>query len=522
MPLLGVRVGGVVVPFRNGNTLISPPVGAPGCACCPRYDCLPGTVDCQRCEFDRNGPYRSMAECTPECPAETCMWCIEIDEPGPCGESYVTYTCTATPCDEDGVCIHPGLPVVAGPIKVADPFSVDCFNDLCPTPPDPPPTPECCDPSECPCCYTCYNGDCIGCPPGTVCIDCQCVPIEESYYCCKEPDVYGEPPKEPFCQLGPCAPPLETVGGPYGDYNGCCASCGCFFDCNPLTYGCFPDPLGPYELLDECEEECIPPGTGGACCYTIAPYSEDNETVSPVEGCALIKGCFGIMSYEACEALKTDTGTNTTWYADYDTCDLCPVTESTVCCYDDPDNPCVTMCVETDESCCDALDGTQYFVPEDCEDTWPSGLDACRDDLACAWPDPDAETYFEAIFKERLYEYTPPPPVFLDPPCIKAPEWNAGYPDNMEGCDWRWLREETRCHQPDLINRPFNYGETCVRYRLLMKKGSRIVDITSDAVANTGDMECCSCRRLNNWAACQGNECEPLPFLTYPEANCPP
>lgn len=522
MPLLG-RPGAL---FRRGNSLVSPPVGFPGCVCCPRYDCLPGGFGCQECKYDRNGPYRTLLECEPECPEELCAWCVEFDNTDRCGDPYQTYACVTGPCDEDGACLPPGLPIVAGPIKITDPSLLDCEGDLCPPAPPLPPEPECCGDEDCGCCESCIDGECVGCPPGTVCVNCVCMPPEDPYYCCQEPYEYGQPPPDTYCQRGPCAPPATQVGGPYEDYTDCCASCGCNYECRVPGYECYPDPAGPYETPGECEESCQPPGSLGACCYTIAPYSEDNDTLLPVEGCALVRGCFGVITFSECEALKTATGTNTTWYPDYDTCDLCPVTEESVCCYDDPDSPCAdTLCLELDESCCDAINGTRYLAVEDCESLWPSGLSACRDDQACNWPAPDSEQYFEQVFKERGYEYTPQPPRPLnsDPPCILAPQWNAGYPAKLDAdClgKWRWVRQYSRCNQAGVDG--VRYGKDCVRYRLMAKKGSRILDITDAAVSNSADLDCCACSRANNWAGCQGNECEPLQLLELPEAICLP
>lgn len=518
MPLL-VRNG---VLLRSGNALMLPPQGVPGCICCPRYECLPGSADCRECRYDVNGQYRTLQECEQECEPEVCVWCVEFDEPSWCDTTHVSYTCVATTCDEDGICILPELPVVAGPVKAPPPEAGSpCDNIVCPEPPPPPPEPECCNDGDCGCCRSCLDGDCIDCPPGTVCIDCECVVIEDTYYCCRDPYEYGQPEPTPYCQRGPCAPPAETIGGPYRDYGPCCLACGCSFSCAIPGYYCHPDPLGPYATEAECLNNCVPPPDGdGACCYTIAPHSEDNET------CTLIKGCFGVMSFDECEALKTTTGTNTSWYEEYDSCSLCPVTESSVCCHDDPESPCAeSICEMLDESCCDEIGGTLYLAVETCEDLWPSGLSACRDDAPCTWPAEDQEQYFELVFKERKFEYTPAPPrpIAGDPPCIGAPQWNAGWPAKLDAdClgRWRWVRSESRCHQaaPD----GSRYGTTCVRYRLMAIKGARIIDLTPIAISNPQDLECCACTRNGNWAECLGNECVPLTFLDDPEANCLP
>ena len=513
MPLLG-NAG---TPVRFGNSLVLAPRESLGCVCCTRYDCVQGGVGCQQCIESKDGPYETIEDCEAACDPSFCVWCVEETREGPCGTNYVGYRCVQTRCDENGDCILPNEPVVSGPIKVRDIATVDCDADICPAPPDPPLIPECCDVGDCPCCHACIDGVCVECPEGYVCVDCQCIPIDEAYFCCQGPTEYGSPPPDPYCQRGPCPPPSTTVGGPYDSYSQCCLECGCRYSCDS-DYICRPDVAGPHPTYEECVEQCDPPPNDlGACCYTIAPMSDDNFYNNPPFPfkCAAVRGCFGVMTHEECAALATDTGTTTVWEENYDTCDLCPTTASHVCCYPDPDNPCETLCDEADEHCCEAMGGKDYVALRTCEDRWPSGLSACREE-ACVWPLPKDEWFFEAVLRYRAQEYVPAPPNG-DPPCIKPPQWAPDYPEKIAACDYRWVRDLSRCSDAAT-----GLQHWCVRYRLYVKRGVILQDITPEAVLNLDDMECCYCQRNNNWAECQGDECNPLPFFADPETDCLP
>ena len=572
MPLLGNNAG---VPFVSGGALLLPPDGV-ACECCPRYDCVPGGVDCQGCVQTDDGPYRSLAECEPECPPQTCVWCVERDVLGPCNTTYVTYECTQTGCDEDGDCIAPEQAVVAGPLKTEDVDDVACFNEVCPDPPDPPPVPECCVEGDCPPCHQCVDGSCVeGCPPGYICYQDECVPPEDYYYCCRDissctgdctwesaqqaPPPFGDgsfywlntvacespeacdciSPEDPpteigqvtytsctssgsgsgtgTCQQGPCGPEQVLASGPHGSLADCCAVCGCAYDCAVPGYYCFPDPLGGYDTLAECEAACEAPGTTGACCYTIAPYSEDNQTLSPTPGCSLVRGCFGVMTFAECEALKTDTGTNTTWQSEYQDCNLCPATESRVCCYADEDDPCIMICTVTDESCCESVSGNYYTALESCEDTWPSGADACRTDIGCDWPMPVTEETSGSPYQVRSLAYASPAVAYLYLSCIQQPQWKAGYPEGLVDCDWRWVRDFSRCAGGAAAE-----DHACERFRVMRLSGDTIVDITSRVIDNPEELECCVCVRNYGNSPCIGGECIPSPFFADPEADCLP
>jgi hypothetical protein len=570
MPLLGNNAG---VPFVSGGALVLPPEGV-ACECCPRYDCVPGGIDCQGCVQTDDGPYRSLAECEPECPPQTCVWCVERDVLGPCNTVYATYECTETSCDENGDCLAPEQTVVEGPLKTEDADGVVCFNDVCPDPPDPPPVPDCCIDGDCPACHQCIEGVCVeGCPPGYICFEEECVPPEDYYYCCRDltsctgdctwesaqqaPPPFGDgsfywlntivcesptecdciSPEDPpteigqvtytsctssgvggsgtgTCQQGPCGPDQELISGPHGSLVECCASCGCSYDCAVPGYYCFPDPLGVYNTLAECEAACQPPDVSGTCCYTIAPYSEDNGTIEPVEGCALVRGCFGIMTFAECESLATETGTNTSWYSEYTDCGLCPVTEEGVCCYAGED-PCATSCIVTDESCCEALSGTYYTAIDSCEDTWPSGADACRTSLGCGWPLSQYESVFGTPYRIISQTYESPDSAYLS--CIQSPQWQAGYPEGLVDCDWRWVRDFSRCAGGAAAE-----NHACERFRVMRLSGDTIIDITSSVVDNPDELECCICVRNYGNSPCTGGECIPSPFFADPEADCLP
>lgn len=564
MTLLGFFDGNRRIPVVDAGALVRPP--PLGCRCCKRYSCEPGGIPCQECVRDNAGQYTSLEECQPECPSLTCIYCVEESAEGPCGTTYITYACTPTSCDENGDCIQPAG-VVAGPLITESPSTVECFNQVCPQPPDPPPTPECCNSTDCGCCEQCVDGYCVpGCPAGTVCINCECVPPENYYYCCREsaectgscqwealqPDPNSSqlewilnipcesgctclpPPDPPYsmgeiynsscsgeggsttnCQLGPCQEPLEYVSGPHTTLPDCCAVCGCKYDCAVPGYYCFPDPLGGYDTLADCEAACTPPSVLGACCYTIAPYSDDNTYTNPpfTDGCALLKGCFGVMSFSDCEALKTTTGTNTTWYADYDDCSLCPITQSRPCCYEDPDDPCILLCEETDESCCDDIGGTLYTALATCNDTWPSGQSACRP-VECTWPpgQQDALSLSNGCSCNRLQEYA-------SGTCNDAAiVWNAGYPALLGNCNWTWVHDLSRCGGGQN-----GADHVCERYRILKIDGNGDVqDVTADAVSNTDDLSCCSCTINYGAQPCNGDECLPLPFFADPVPTCLP
>lgn len=556
----------MLVPVIEGNALVlAPPLG---CRCCKRYSCRPGGIPCQECVRDNAGPYTSLEECEPECPSLTCVYCVEEAAEGPCGDTYITYACTNTSCDSNGDCIPPAGTVVAGPSVTSTPTSDPC---ICPDPPDPPPTPECCDTSDCGCCEQCVDGTCVGgCPAGTVCLNCECVPPEQYYYCCRETSACTgscqwealqadpnssqltwilnvpcsdgctclPPPDPPYsmgevytsscsggggsatnCQLGPCEAPLEYVSGPHSSLPDCCASCGCKYDCAIPGYYCFPDPVGGYESLEECQASCQPPSSLGTCCYTIAPNSEDNTYDNPPfpAGCALVKGCFGVMSFFDCEALKTATGTNTTWYADYSDCSFCPVTQSRPCCYPDPADPCVLLCSETDEACCDDLGGTLYTALADCDDTWPSGKSACRP-TDCSWPpgQTDALVLENGCSCSRLQEYTAPPPTGA---CNNSPvQWQPGYPASLGNCNWTWVHDQSRCG-----GGANGADHVCDRYRILrIDNNGDVVDATADAVVNTDDLSCCSCTINYGNQPCVGDECLPLPYFADPVPQCLP
>lgn len=527
MPLL--RKDGVLAKF--GNSLISVPAAGQSCICCTRYACVPGSTECQHCVESPSGTFVTIEECEAACPQETCIWCIEDEWPGPCGEPYYVYRCVQTFCDETGTCIEPNGVIVAGPVKVEDLAEADCAA-ICPPQPPPPEYPDCCGDEDCPCCYNCVNGYCVECPPGTVCINCECVPIDEAYYCCQDPTEYGSPPPAPYCTRGPCAPPATTVGGPYRDYTSCCTACGCRFYCDQ-NYNCQPGPAGEYATIEECEESCYPPPDGsGVCCYTIAPYSDDNNYNKPPfdVGCAIVKGCFGIMSFEACEALNTDTGTTTQWYDEYDNCSFCPITASHVCCYPNPDNECELLCSETDTGCCEDFGGTSYEALRTCDERWPSGAEACRQD-GCVWPFSETfgpvsiggSTHFwgQLFFPVQGPPSPPPfPPPNGSPPCIKAPIWSEGYPAALEDCNCRWVYDYSRCFE----NANPGNATKCERWRLWCLRAAQFVDLTFTATRNNPeDFDCCGCEDEFNWIdPCEGDECTPLPFLDDPEPLCPP
>jgi hypothetical protein len=580
MPLLGK--GGL--PFRIGDRLISVPQ-TPGCLCCERYSCRPGGDGCQSCEVDPDGEYTTLEECEAECQAEVCIWCVEETRSGPCGEEYLWYRCEEGGCDETGSCVPPSGVIVSGPIKTSSPSSVACFNAVCPDPPPPPPVPECCSDADCGCCRQCVDGYCVDCPPGTTCIECECVPVDQAYYCCQEPECSGEcewevaqeapPPfgngakfwlqntycddpvscncptptdspedlavgdtthtyctligEEPgnqgggaYCQIGPCAAPLIPISGPYKTYTQCCEFCGCKYACDPNTYTCFLSPSGIYDSAFDCEQLCEPESEFGTCCYTIAPYSDDNNYDNPPAppGCAIVRGCFGIMSFQECMALGTETGTTTYWNDDFLDCDLCPITASHVCCYPDPDDPCETLCHETSEECCEDMGGKDYTALRTCDERWPSGLSACRTELNCEWPAGRDEWVFGAPLQIREQFYSTAPRRFDDPPCIQNVQWNPGYPEALQNC-YRWVRDLAKCEE-SVAGQQHPYRKFCVRYRLMKLEGDAITDITAIAIANPGDLDCCQCERNLNWADCNGQECEPLPFFPDPEANCPP
>jgi len=578
MPLLGKNG----VPFVVGNRLVRAVAGdddnRPTCRCCDKWSCVTGGEDCQSCEVDKDGVYATLEECEEACPPQQCLWCVETTLFGPCGEEYPTYSCTVTDCDDEGECIAPGLVEYAGPLKVEKDEEVNCYAQICPEPPAPPPVPECCYDSDCPCCHSCVNGQCVyQCPSGYTCVNCECVPPPTEYYCCQESGCSGEcewevsqeapppfgngakfwlqntycedpvacycptptesteelsvgdttqtyctsgsgepggPGGETSCHVGPCPEPLITISGPHYSLADCCAVCGCEYSCSPVGYYCFPDPLGIYDSLEECEEACDPGEAIGACCRTIAPNSQDNA-IPGVDPCTLYKDCAGMMTFAACEALKTNTGTNTSWYAQYNSCDLCPVTQVGVCCAPDENDPCGTVCSVTDESCCDEIPGSTYYVAlQDCEDTWPSGLDACRtSDPDCSWPEAQEETVQqEGSTKTRSVTFD-----LVEPPagCEQiAPEWIEGYPDALT-CDWRYVTDYSRCVLLD------GTEKVCQRLRVMRLGGDKIVDITELVLSNPEDMTCCVCRR-GNGADCTGDECEPLPYFDGPEADCLP
>lgn len=566
MPFLG-RPGALL---RRGKSLLLPPSDSPGCACCPRYECVPGGISCQECVLDNDGQYRTLAECEEQCPAKTCIYCVEEEVDGYCGTTYTTYTCTRMSCDDEGDCIEPNAVVVGGPVITEAPDDVACFNDVCPNPPEPPVEPECCVDADCACCHQCIDNECVyGCPEGTICLGCECVPPEQYYYCCRDPEsactgpclweataydpqTYAPvwmlttpcgdaecdclpPPSSPqypgdtyesscsgsgsgtgagSCQLGPCSPTQEYVSGPHESLTACCVACGCNYDCAVPGYYCFPDPLGAYTSLSACEAECTPPGTLGTCCYTIAPYSEDNNNPHDVfvDNCLLEKGCFGIMTFQDCEALKTTTGTNTTWYNEYTDCDFCPVSQSAPCCYEDPDVPCSYLCAETDESCCDSVDGELYVALQDCTDTWPSGREACR--LPCSWPASPAP--FSALnggcacTVEQSYSAPAGTGIVV--------QWKPGYPANLGSCTWTWVYDWSRCG-----GGAAGVDHSCFQYRILRTDiNGNVSDITATAVVNVADLAGCTCTLNYGAQPCNGNECAPLPFHPNPVPVCPP
>lgn len=572
MSLLGVQVGGQRVPIAINGSLVFPP--AAGCQCCERYRCKQGGVPCQECVRDDAGEYATMEDCQEQCPQKLCVWCVEQIEYNRCGDSYMVYGCTTTSCDTDGDCIVPSQAVVAGPVVYEAGQEPECF---CPPSPEVPPDPECCDDGECGCCYQCVDGVCVyGCPDGYACLGCECVPPEEYYYCCREPgtqcsgscqweataydpvtyapawlltvpcadgcdclppeasptypgEVYmssctnpGGNPGATFCQTGPCQYPYEYVSGPHSSLVDCCAVCGCRYECAVPGYSCFPDPLGPYASLEACQSECVPPGSLGTCCYTIAPHTQDNTYNNPPSplGCAIEKGCFGIMTFADCESRKTNTGTNTYWYSEFLDCELCPITQSRPCCYEDPEQPCVLLCHETDENCCDELGGTLYNSLTDCADTWPSGREACRP-LQCSWPPAQSQQGVASggCTCDRSQDYTSPE---IQGDCSGAAiqvQWQAGYPTALNlHCNWTWVRNWSRCGGGNAAA-----NNVCQEYRILaIKHDGTVVDLTATAVVNVADLTCCVCTINYGQNPCLNNECQPLAFYPDPVPVCLP